>query len=308
MALTSVFYDGVVTESARAKNRTGSPDYGVYGMDDFKVVPHPSIPFAVLVTKGRAHGWGVTDEAIEDQVVHCDSNSSGSRWDVIAVRRNWQPLLGGPSELVVLKGGATAGIPSTRKVGPGVEDDQPIALVEWKGTLSAPNQIIDLRTWAHNGGLLAKSKHVLEYLEHLGTTVQIGNILSTFEFMANGTADWVDRDITQAGADVTAFGPGFEPVTGNAHKPRVRRNGNSVQLIGAVRRLTGEFSNMLTVPAAFRPVSGATLFIGAGTSSNGIAYELAMTNGVVAIVNGYATESDTGAFSIFPITASWSIV
>lgn len=191
MALTSVYYDGYVTETDRAKNRAGVPDYGVYGVHDFEVKPHPSIPFAVIVTAGKAHGFGVTDEATTDQVVQCATVSSGTRWDLIATRRNWQPAAGGPSELVAIQGGTTAAIPAARKTGPGVEDDQPLALVEWKSGLTAPNKIIDLRVWASNGGLYAKDDLVRTYLTGAGTEVNINGSLWVIRLGTNDALTWV---------------------------------------------------------------------------------------------------------------------
>lgn len=190
MALTSVFYDGPVTETDRAKNRGGVPDYGVYGVGDFEVKAHPSIPYAVLVTAGRAHGFGVTDEAAIDQVVQCDTLASGTRWDLIVVRRNWQPALGGPSTLVAIPAGTTAAIPAARKVGPGVEDDQPIALVKWTGGLSAPAQIIDLRIWASNGALYARDELVLTYLTGIGTEINVNGVLWRSVIGANNIVSW----------------------------------------------------------------------------------------------------------------------
>ncbi|MFF1382764.1 hypothetical protein ACFVWT_04280 [Arthrobacter sp. NPDC058288] len=212
MALTSVFYDGVVTETDRAKNLAGSPEYGVYGIDDFKVTAHPSIPYNVLVKAGRAHGHGVTDEAAIDQIVPCDTLATGARWDLIAVRRNWQPALGGPSTLVAITAGATAEIPAARKVGPGVEDDQPIALVKWKGGLSAPETIIDLRVWAGNGGLYAKDDLVRTYLTRVGTEVNINGALWVCSLGANGTTTW---DKASEVGKVPLFGVGGS-VTGGA--------------------------------------------------------------------------------------------
>ncbi|QCB97113.1 hypothetical protein E5206_09370 [Arthrobacter sp. PAMC25564] len=191
MALTSVFYDGTVTETDWAKNRGGVPDYGVYGIHDFEVKPHPSIPYAVLVTAGKAHGFGVTDTAATDQVVNCTTLSSGVRWDLIAVRRNWQPALGGPSALVAIPGGASAEIPAARKIGPGVEDDQPLALVKWVGGLSAPQRIIDLRVWTGNGGLFAKDDLVRTYLTGVGTEVNINGTVWALSLGAMDAVGWV---------------------------------------------------------------------------------------------------------------------
>jgi hypothetical protein len=190
MALTSVYYDGPVTETDRARNLAGGPEYGVYGPDDFKVTAHPSIPYAVLVKAGRAHGHGVTDTAPIDQVVQCATLASGTRWDLIVVRRNWQPALGGPSTLEVIQAGATAQIPSSRKVGPGVEDDQPLFLVKWKGGTSAPVDFIDLRVWAGNGGLFAKADLVRTYLTSVGTQVNIAGVLWALGLGQNDVPEW----------------------------------------------------------------------------------------------------------------------
>jgi hypothetical protein len=193
MALTSVYYDGPVTETDRAENRGGVPDYGVYGAGDFNVTAHPSIPYAVLVKAGRAHGYGVTDTATEDQVVQCASLASGTRWDLIVVRRNWQPELGGPSTLEVIQVGADPVIPDApaRKIEPGVEDDQPLALVKWQGGTSAPVQFIDLRCWAANGGVIAKDQLALGYLARVGAEVRIGGTVWQYRLGDNDSPGWV---------------------------------------------------------------------------------------------------------------------
>jgi len=239
MALTSVFYDGTVTETDRAKNRGGVPDYGVYGIEDFKVTAHPSIANAVLVKAGKAHGFGVTDTATSDQVVQCGTISSGTRWDLIVVRRNWQPALGGPSTLEAVPGGAVAEIPTSRKVGPGVEDDQPLALVKWKAGLSAPEQIIDLRVWTSNGGLYAKDDLVRSYLTGVGTQVNIGGV------------DWVRilgaNDVPEWAADVTSsYAP--LPVTGYSLTGSI-----DIEPAGAKRRVTVDLNVTRTGAAGTIP-------------------------------------------------------
>ncbi|QSZ47236.1 hypothetical protein [Arthrobacter sp. D5-1] len=215
MALTSIFYDGPVTESDRAANRAGAADYGVYGPNDFKVTAHPSIPYAVLVKAGRAHGHGVTDEAEIDQVVNCPSLASGTRWDLIVIRRNWQPELGGPSVLVPLTAGAEAVIPASRKIGPGVEDDQPIGFVRWQGGTSAPVEFIDMRTWAGNGGLFARSTKVLGYLAKVGTEVVINGVTWNYRLGTNDTPGWTSTAPLMApialAAGYTPFGGGYDP-------------------------------------------------------------------------------------------------
>ncbi|WNT44915.1 minor tail protein [Arthrobacter phage AbbyDaisy] len=221
MALTSVFYDGYVTESDRAANRAGSPSYGVYGLTDFKVTAHPSIPFAVLVKAGRAFGHGVTDTAAVDQVVNCESltGTNTLRWDLIVVRRNWQPALGGPSTLEVIQVGTNPVVPDApmRKVGPGVEDDQPIALVQWNGGASAPFQIVDLRTWpGDGGGYVAVVDLVRTFLDDVGTRLHINGADWVCRPGDNDTKEWARLDL-QASTKYGLVQPTGYDISGNVY-------------------------------------------------------------------------------------------
>lgn len=220
MPLISTYYDGPVTESDRAKNPAGRTEYGVYGNEDFRVTAHPSIPYAVLVKKGRAHGHGVTDEAEIDQVVNCPPLASGVRWDLIVVRRNWQPELGGPSTLEVIEAGTEPNIPAARKVGPGVEDDQPIALVKWQGGVSAPMEIRDLRVWSNNGGMFAVDPLVRKYTEKIGTRIKIAGEVWSYERLSAMESDWINEDGNGPWVDMVLL-PGWTRVGGGI-QPRAR--------------------------------------------------------------------------------------
>lgn len=215
MALTSVFYDGPSTDTDRAKYRAGAPDYGVIGVDDFKVSGHPSIPYALLVKAGEAHGYGVTDIAAEDQLVQCATLASGTRWDLIVDRRNWQPLLGGPSTLEVIQGGATIpNVQTLRTTGPGIEDDQPLALVKWVGGLNTPSQIIDLRCWVGNGGVVIADILARDYLARPGADVLLGSTTHRYTKGANGSWGWVEfaNAQTKAGPMAGAVKPDWAPL------------------------------------------------------------------------------------------------
>lgn len=199
MALSSVFYDGVVTEGDRARHGAGTPNYGVYGPDDFRVVAHPTIPYAVLVKAGRAHGHRVTDTAASDQVVQCTAPGAGVvRWDLVVVRRNWQPLPGGTSTLVPVSAGTTARIPTTLNKNPGVLDDQPIFLVKWVGGTSAPTQLIDLRCWAAPGGTVIVDLLARGYLGEPGAAVTLDRTTWQYLPASNGQWDWVDMTGTSS--------------------------------------------------------------------------------------------------------------
>lgn len=169
MAQESKYFRGVVTDADRAQNRAGAPDYGVQGESDFKVSTQPAIPYIVVVAKGKAHVHGVTDTAVDNENVQCGTLASGIRRDLIVVRRNWGPVGGGKSTLVAIPGAAFTDIPAGRKKTPGVEDDQPIVFVCWKGGQNAPFQITDLRTFAANGGIQILSEISFEHLAKPGT-------------------------------------------------------------------------------------------------------------------------------------------
>lgn len=305
MAIITGGYDGTVDEVQLAGM---FPRYSVVGPDDFKATTQAGDRI-VSIGNGTALGPGTIDVASNLPTIQ-HTVATGTRWDLVVLRRDWQPP-GGLTEIKIIEGGSTEAYPAVGTAAtawnrrPGIMDDQPLYLQQVNGTLLGTR--IDLRCWYSHSGLVAVHDKARTYLETAGAEVLINGVKWNYVPGANGVAAWTSTDTTQAAANVTTIGPGFEAVTGNGHQPRVRRNGNMVHLVGAVKRLTGDFGNMLTVPAAYLPANGGTTFVGAGVSSNGIAYELALSNGVLSLPNGYATESDTGSFTIFPVTASWPI-
>lgn len=280
MPLTSVFYDGPVTETDRAKNLAGGSEYGVYGPEDFKVTTHPSIANAVIVKAGRAHGHGVTDTAAIDQIVNCTPLSVGqSRWDLVVVRRNWQPTLGGPSTLEVMHAGGTPTIPAQRKVGPGVEDDQPLAFIKWQGGTSAPVEFIDLRVHAGNGGLFAKSDLVRTYLTTVGTHVNINGVIWALQLGLNDIAGWVKvADANPAGTTYTPSWAGAQSWGSNpTAKGYYWRNGNHVRVQAMIQAGSSPSLGLGAISFSLPPglpvgsdfmATGAGVWNSAGTSGN----------------------------------------
>lgn len=247
MALTSVFYDGPVTETDRAENRGGVPDYGVYDADDFRVLTHPSIPNALTVKAGRAHGYGVADTAAEDQIVQCEPllGTGAVRWDLVTIRRNWQPLLGGPSTLKAVQGGTEPKIPAGRKVGPGIEDDQPIALAKWVGNQNTPSEIIDLRCWAGNGGVVAAHILALDYLARPGADVLIGGTSYRYAMGANSVWGWTGASSSSAWVEL-APASGWS-VIGSKPRGRLVAGGTMVQVQGELKRSSAMAEGALIV-------------------------------------------------------------
>ena len=192
MAFTSIGYDGSVNERQWAElvPSVGSSTYGVKGAGDLKVSAVPGQPLMVSVAAGTAWGHGVIDTEASNTTITCDTISSGVRWDLITVRRDWQPLAGGPTSIAKVTGTAEKVIPASRKIVPGVWDDQPLALVQWTFGQTQPTAIIDLRCWAGNGGLVAKDELALTYLAKLGASVKIGNNTWNYEPLGNDLPGW----------------------------------------------------------------------------------------------------------------------
>jgi hypothetical protein len=193
MAFTSIGYDGSVNERQWAElvPSVGSSTYGVKGAGDLKVTAVPGQPLMVSVAAGTGWGHGVIDTEVANTTITCDAISSGTRWDLIAIRRDWQPLAGGPTSAVKVTGTTEKVIPASRKQTPGVWDDQPIALVQWTSGQTQPTQIIDLRCWAGNGGLVANDPLALTYLERLGASVTIAGVEWNCVVGANDTVAWI---------------------------------------------------------------------------------------------------------------------
>lgn len=184
MAITSVFYDtsagtpaSLVDEVkwAHAHPQIGSSKYGVEGIPDFKVTAHPTIANTVNVAPGKAWGHGVWVESDAVIPVTCTPPGAGAtRWDMIAIRRDWTGAAGGPTSVVVVEGGTTMTLPAGRQNVPGTIDDQPICLVQWTAGSSTPTAFNDVRVWGGDGGLWAGSDLVMEFMNHIGTQITIG--------------------------------------------------------------------------------------------------------------------------------------
>jgi hypothetical protein len=193
MAFTSIGYDGTVNERQWAElvPSAGSSTYGIKEADDLKVTAVPGQPLMLSVASGTGWGHGVMDTETANTTITCDAITSGSRWDLIALRRNWQPLAGGPTSAVKVTGTFEKKIPDARKVQPGVEDDQPLALVQWTAGQTQPTQIIDLRCWAGNGGVVANDLLALGYLSKPGASVLIAGERWDYIIGPNDIASWV---------------------------------------------------------------------------------------------------------------------
>jgi hypothetical protein len=159
---------------------------------DWKVTPVAGQDRTVSIAAGWGFGHGVTDSTYANDTIQLDTISSGSRWDLIAVRRDWTPTAG-VTKFVKVNGGATAVIPGGRQANPGGIDDQPIALVQVTAGQTQPTSIIDLRTWAGDGGGLVGAHDLIRtFLNKTGTRIFINGIDWVRRVGANDSPEWVN--------------------------------------------------------------------------------------------------------------------
>ncbi|WP_346921294.1 hypothetical protein [Glutamicibacter creatinolyticus] len=192
MAITSVGYDGTVDEAqwAAMVSKVGGYEYGIDGAGHFAVSQVAGTRM-IGVAPGLAWGRGVMDISDAASVIQLDPVSSGSRWDLIALRRTWGPVNGGPTELVVIKGTSSKQIPAGRQKDPGVADDQPLALARVQAGSSSIPEIVDLRVWGRNGGqLYARHDLVRSYIDSVGTEINVNGTLWQRIVGANSVAAW----------------------------------------------------------------------------------------------------------------------
>lgn len=193
MAIISVGYDGSVNEAQWADmiKKIGSSDYGVVGAGHWKVTGVPAALRTVSVAVGKGWGHGIFDEINSNVTLELDVVASGFRWDLIAMRRDWTGA-GGSSTIIKVNGTSAKDIPTGRASGPGLIDDQPLALVQVTAGQSQPTAVIDLRCWGGNGGMAAANVLSLNYLKSIGAFCTVGNRRWTCVIDSSGNPAWVD--------------------------------------------------------------------------------------------------------------------
>lgn len=194
MAITSIGYDGSITELqwAALAGYLGA-DYAVGGPDDWKVEAVAGQDRVVRVKAGDGYGHGVLDTSTADETLQLPLVASGSRWDLVCAHRDWQPP-GGATTFGYVQGTATQQLPGGRLADPGVQDDQPLALVQVTAGQQMPTGIVDLRTWPSKvitaGSLLALPDAAV------GTIGQVAGAEYVCALDSTGAPVWVQSDPT----------------------------------------------------------------------------------------------------------------
>lgn len=274
----------------------GQASYGVRSSTDWKVTAVSGQDRTVSIAAGRGFGHGVTDKTVANETIQLDTITSGSRWDLIACRRDWTPTAG-VSQFVKVNGGATAVIPGGRLASPGGIDDQPIALVQVTSGQTQPTAVIDLRTWSGDGGgVIANHDLVRTYLDAVGTRLNISGLDWVRRVGANDTPEWFkagDASVADVPWTSLATVQGFTPLStsGWSGVKYAVKNG-WVIVNGAVSRSTpwGDLAAAV-MPSALKP---AVKVAGAGC-------EVEPTVGNVVIKAGSGTVSFSATWPLIPV-------
>ena len=287
MTITSVGYAGTITDSNWRRMATAAVG-SLYGVDDFASF-RPTAGTgdrAVSLAPGGAFGLGVRDESDAPIVVTGAAVSSGSRWDLIVLRRNWGTKV---TSAVIVPGSATRALP-TRNTGFGALNDQPIALVRFAAGQTRVQEIIDLRCIPADAGVVAFDTLSRSYLDRVGTQVRIGNFLWTRTVDALGSPTWVYVDVTpDTGWTSMALNDGW---TGGFSQ--IRRAGGMVSL-----RLFRSRAQGWTPPVGtlFRP--DQNWYVDSSHASGRAQFVISPTGSITA-VNGSAGASAATLHTTYP--------
>lgn len=206
MTITSAGYDGTVDESQFAQlARHIGTQYAVDGNDDWRVEVVAGLDRTVRILPGTGYGHGVVDtsDAEETEQLPVVSGDAGThRWDLIVARRDWQPP-GGSTTFQQIQGTTSRALPAGRLKGPGVVDDQPLALVRVTSGQQLPTAVVDLRCWASK---VVGAKDLLGLGDPtIGAEGRVGRVV--YRGLANATTgdpEWVsDPYVVSGSATVT---------------------------------------------------------------------------------------------------------
>ena len=208
MAITSKGYTGTIgyADWALVSSYAGA-EGGVVGAGALSVGIGPG-DREVRVQLGRAVGQGIIDDSDAVGSLVAAPVSSGNRWDLIALRRNW---LTGLSTLVLITGTADKAVPVASpdfENEPGVICDQPLSLVRFAAGQTAAQEFEDVRVWYGSGGAAARSLLVRDFLTRIGTRIWIQGVTWVLGFAPDGSPRWVP-DSPYVGSTMPPYAEGL---------------------------------------------------------------------------------------------------
>lgn len=189
MAIDSYGYPlGIMTGADWARAQWGlGRRYWVYDAASVRVTPVTGGTRQVSVAVGYFGGWGIRDYNDAAATVTLPTVASGTRYFMIVARRSWTGTGGATTFTYVDAGTTGASTLPTRNTNPGTLDDQPLAMVPLTAGQTVPGTPIDLRlVGTEVGGQHAMSQLVLQYANHVGISVRIGEAVWTRRLRADG--------------------------------------------------------------------------------------------------------------------------
>lgn len=215
MAINSYGYPGTINsiQWSKMSEELGGA-YSVADTNDLagSIVVGPDR--TISIAAGTAFGRGVMDVVTAAVQVQLDTVATGSRWDLVALRRNWTT---NATTIVKVNGGGTATIPSGRLSGPGVQDDQPLLLVQITAGNTTPTAILDLRTW---GSKLITAKSLIGIVDaRYGDEAEVDGIRYSRTVDGTGAGIWAPP------ADAS-FAQRYQTVTYNNYGSQVFQDFN----------------------------------------------------------------------------------
>lgn len=203
--IDSFGYEGTIAANdvwARVQSIIGAR-YTVAGATAAQVTAVSAGTREVKIAAGSLGGHGILDEITADITLQLPVVASGTEWFLIIAKRTWG--LTQATSIDYVPAGTAPVIP-TRVTDPGVEDDQPLALVSLTAGSSVPGTPIDLRVVGsdRSGGLIAFDELALSYFNEPGSVVQIGNSLWTRILDSGYVEKWDRVTLKKLSQDVIA--------------------------------------------------------------------------------------------------------
>jgi hypothetical protein len=174
MAITNIGFAGPVDTADwyYLNSVAAGTTYGVEAVSNAAVSIKTGTDRTVSISPGNLWGRGVfTKSTAVESVTLPAAPASGSRWDMIVLRRDWAAKA---STFTYVKGSTQKVLP-TRTTNAGVLDEQPLALVRIEAGKSDVQEVVDLRCYASMGGATARDELALGYLARTGARVIVGS-------------------------------------------------------------------------------------------------------------------------------------
>lgn len=292
MTITSAGYAGTVSDQqwADMMPRVGSALYSVDDPASFKVSIAGGTR-TVSVAAGGASAVGIYDVSNAPVTKSLSSVPSGTRWDLVVLRRTWATKV---TSVEVIEGGSSMALPA-RTTNPGTVHEQPLALVR-VDTSTSVQEVIDLRCVSGDGGLVAFHDMARSYLDRVGTVVRIGDLVWSRVVDALGSPAWVSSGMADTGWVELGKNNGWSFAYG-----QIRRVGLVVFFRIAAGRgswLAGD--EIAYIPAGFKP--DLNTYVASSANPGNAEFQI-KTTGIIAASQGSSGATWASLHGSYPAAA-----